>query len=254
MSRGYPLSRLAPYGGLGLPLAALGLPLTVFLPPFYAQMPGLNTGIVGVLIFAARLFDVITDPVIGNLSDRTPERFGRRRPYIALGTPILILAAWFLFVPGERAGVTYLLVWSVAAYLGWTLIYLPYTTMGAELSADYDERTRITAWREGFFVLGTMVAIMLPAAVGQLAGGRATGLEAIAIFLIVALPIAASLFLWRVPEPGGAASSVPWSDSARLLAANQPFRRLVIAYLFNGAANGLPAALFLFFEIGRAHV
>ncbi|AWN14688.1 MFS transporter [Salinisphaera sp. LB1] len=247
MSRRYPVSRLAPYGGLGLPLAALGLPLTVFLPPFYAQMPGLNTGIVGILIFAARLFDVFTDPVIGTVSDRTPAILGRRRPYIAVGTPILMLAAWFLFVPGDHAGAAYLLVWSMAAYLGWTLIYLPYTTMGAELSADYDERTRITAWREGFFVLGTMVAIVLPAGVSELAGGAAAGLEAIAIFLLVALPVAVGLFLWRVPEPGGAASNVPWSDSARLLAANRPFRRLVIAYLFNGAANGLPAALFLFF-------
>ncbi|HET7314883.1 MFS transporter [Salinisphaera sp.] len=247
MSRRYPLSRLASYGGLGLPLAALGLPLTVFLPPFYAQMPGLNTGIVGVLIFAARLFDVITDPVIGTLSDRTPARFGRRRPYIVLGTPILMLAAWFLFVPGAHAGALYLLIWSMAAYLGWTLIYLPYTTMGAELSTDYDERTRVTAWREGFFVLGTMVAIVLPAAVGKLAGGPAAGLAAIAVFLLLALPIAVGLFLWRAPEPDAAASNVAWAESARLLAANKPFRRLVVAYLLNGAANGLPAALFLFF-------
>ncbi|KEZ79283.1 MFS transporter [Salinisphaera hydrothermalis] len=247
MSTRYPLSRLAPYGGLGLPLAALGLPLTVFLPPFYSQMPGLNTGIVGILIFAARLFDVITDPLIGTMSDRTPARFGRRRPYIAVGTPILMLAAWFLFVPGERASAAYLLIWSMTAYLGWTLIYLPYTTMGAELSSDYDERTRITAWREGFFVLGTMAAIVLPAGVGKLAGGQAAGLEAIAMFLLVALPVAVGLFLWRVPEPGGAPSHVPWADSVRLLAANQPFRRLVTAYLLNGAANGLPAALFLFF-------
>lgn len=243
----YPLGQILPYGLLGLPLAALGLPLTVFLPPFYSQMPGLNTGIVGVMIFAARLFDVLTDPAIGTASDRTPARFGRRRPYIALGTPILMIAAWFLFVPGQQASAAYLLVWSVVAYLGWTLIYLPYTTMGAEMSSDYDERTRITAWREGFFVLGTMVAIMLPAGISKIAGGQAAGLKAIAVFLIVALPIAVGLYLWRVPEPGGGASKVRWVDSVKLLKANRPFRRLLIAYLLNGAANGLPAALFLFF-------
>jgi len=248
--RRYPLSQLLPYGLLGLPLAALGLPLTVFLPPFYSQMPGLNTGIVGVMIFGARLFDVITDPAIGTLSDRTGLSMGRRRPYIALGTPILMLAAWFLFVPGPSASAAYLLIWSMLAYLGWTLIYLPYTTMGAEMSNDYDERTRITAWREGFFVLGTMVAIMLPAGVSKIAGGQAAGLEAIAIFLLVALPITAILFLWRVPEPRGTRSNVKWAESAKLLAANAPFRRLLIAYLLNGAANGLPAALFLFFVTG----
>ena len=243
----YPLKQLLPYGALGLPLAALGLPLTVFLPPFYAAMPGLNTAIVGIMIFAARLFDVLTDPVIGTLSDRTTARAGRRRPYIALGTPILMIAAWFLFVPGPSASAAYLLLWSVVAYLGWTLIYLPYTTMGAEMSADYDERSRITAWREGFFVLGTMVAILVPAGVSKMADGQAAGLEAIAWFLIVALPVAVAWFLWAVPEPAGQASTIRWKDSAKLLAANQPFRKLLLAYLLNGAANGLPAALFLFF-------
>lgn len=246
----YPLSKLLPYGLLGLPLAALGLPLTVFLPPFYAQMPGLNTGIVGLIIFGARLFDVISDPLIGTLSDRTASRFGRRRPYIGLGTPLLMLAAWFLFVPGGAVGPIYLLGWSLLAYLGWTLIYLPYTTMGAEISSDYDERSRITAWREGFFVLGTMVAIMLPAAVSRVAGGQARGLESIAVFLMLVLPLATGLFLWRVPERGGQRSRVRWAASVKLLAGNTPFRRLLTAYLLNGAANGLPAALFLFFVTG----
>ena len=248
---GYRWPMLSAYGVLGLPLAALGLPLTVYLPPFYSEMSALNTGLVGVLIFAARLFDVITDPLIGTASDRLTTRFGRRRPFIALGAPLLMLAAWFLFVPGADAGAAYLLVWSMLAYLGWTLIYLPYTTLGAELSADYDERSRITAWREGFFVLGTLVAILLPALAQRAAGDAAAGLAAIAVFLLVALPMATALFIWRVPEPAGSrASHIRWAQSWRLLAANAPFRRLLIAYLLNGAANGLPAALFLFFVVG----
>lgn len=247
-ARAYPTSALAAYGVLGWPLAALGLPLVVYLPPFYAQLPALNTGLVGILVFVARLFDVVSDPLIGTASDRTASRFGRRRPWIAAGTPLLMLAAWFLFIPGEDAGAAYLLVWSILAYLGWTLIYLPYTTLGAELSSDYDERSRITAWREGFFVLGTLVAIMLPALVQRVSGGAGAGLAAIAVFLIVALPLAVGLFLWRVPEPKDRArSQIGWAESWKLLASNAPFRRLLIAYLFNGAANGLPAALFLFF-------
>lgn len=241
---------LVAYGFLGLPLAALGLPLVVYLPAFYAEMPALSTGLVGGLLFVARLLDVISDPVIGWLSDRTETRFGRRRPWIALGTPILLAAAWFLFVPGNDAGAAYLLGWSIAAYLGWTLIYLPYTTLGAELSADYDQRSRVTAFREGFFVVGTMVAIMLPAAVQRGTDDAAAGLAAIAVFLLAGLPLAVGWLLWRVPEP----ARLPrergdWRRGWRLLAGNGPFRRLLAAYLFNGAANGLPAALFLFFVI-----
>lgn len=242
---------LTAYGLLGLPLAALGLPLVVYLPPFYAEMAALSTGLVGVLLFVARVFDVLTDPLIGWASDHTRSPIGRRRPWLLVGTPVLMAGGWFLFMPPENASAIYLLGWSLVAYLGWTLIYLPYTTLGAELSADYDERSRITAFREGFFVLGTMVAIMLPALVsggGSDAKGSAAGLSAIALFIVVSLPLAVLLFMWRVPEAKSQRSSgMNWREGARLVARNAPFRRLLIAYLLNGAANGLPAALFLFF-------
>lgn len=246
-----PWSGLAAYGALGLPLAALGLPLIVYLPPFYAQMPALGTAVVGFVLFGARLFDVATDPAIGWASDRFPTRFGRRRPWIVAGIPLLMLAAWYLFIPPSDAGWAYLLGWSMLAYLGWTLIYLPYTSLGAELSADYDERSRITAAREGCLVAGTLIAIALPAVVapgGEGSGGA--GLAAVALFLLISLPLAAALFLWRVREPVYARSRPPpWREGGRLLLRNAPFRRLLVAYLLNGAANGLPAALFLFFVI-----
>lgn len=250
MSQRRPLGELTAYGILGLPLAALGLPLVVYLPPFYSEMAALSTGLVGILLAVARVFDVLTDPVIGWASDRTHSRIGRRRPWMLLGTPVLMLGGWFLFIPPENASAAYLLGWSLVAYLGWTLIYLPYTTLGAELSNDYDERSRITAFREGFFVLGTMVAIMLPALVQQGSDDTGTGLSAIALFIVITLPLAIALFMWRVPEAGRERrSGMNWREGVRLIATNAPFRRLLIAYLFNGAANGLPAALFLFFVI-----
>lgn len=241
---------LTAYGLLGLPLAALGLPLVVYLPPFYAEMPALGTAMVGAMLFVARLFDVVSDPAIGWASDRFPTRWGRRRPWIALGAPVLLVSAWFLFVPGVDVGAVYLLVWSLLAYLGWTLMYLPYTALGAELSPDYDERSRITAFREGFFVLGTLVAIALPAVVQRGVDDPAAGLAAVALFLLISLPLAAAVFLALVAEPRYRRRSPPgWRDGARILAGNAPFRRLLAAYLLNGAANGLPAALFMFFVI-----
>ncbi|MDT0619663.1 MFS transporter [Salinisphaera sp. P385] len=244
------LRELFGYGVLGLPLAALGLPLVVYLPAYYATLPALGTGLVGTMLIVARFFDVVSDPAIGWASDRFPTRFGRRRPWIAAGVPLLMVAAWFLFVPPDSAGWGYLLSWSVLAYLGWTLIYLPYTTLGAELSGDYDERSRVTAFREGFFALGTLVAIALPALIAGGQGGDAAGLAAVAVFLLIGLPLAAGIFLWLVPEPRHIRRQPPdWARGLRLLAGNAPFRRLLIAYLLNGAANGLPAALFMFFVL-----
>lgn len=234
------------YGVLGLPLAALGLPLVVYLPPFYAGLAGLTAGAVGAALFLARVLDVATDPLVGWLSDRCPTRWGRRLPWILAGAPLLLVSAWLLFAPVPGVGAVWLFAWSAAAYLGWTLIYLPYTTLGAELSADYDERSRITAFREGFFVLGTVVAILLPPLVERAAPGN--GLRGLALFLVFSLPLALALFFWQVREPARPRRPAPdWRAGLRLLVGNAPFRRLLLAYLLNGMANGFPAALFLFF-------
>lgn len=242
--------QLFAYGLLGLPLAAMGLPLTVYLPPFYAGLPGLGTAAVGAVLFATRLFDMVIDPAIGWASDRTRTRLGRRGPWMAAGGPLLLVAAGFLFMPPHNAGVGYLLAWSLLGYLGWTMVYLPYTTWGAELAAGYHERSRVTAAREGAFVLGTLVAIGLPAAAEYTGASQRDGLGTIFWFLLVALPLALALILWAVPEPRPRPGGITdWRRGLRLLAANRPFRRLLIAYLLNGAANGLPATLFLFFVV-----
>ncbi|MGH8453517.1 MAG: MFS transporter, partial [Nevskiales bacterium] len=158
------------------------------------------------------------------------------------------LGAGFLFHAGNGVSAGYLLLWSVVAYLGWTLIYLPYTSWGAELASGYDERTRITLSREGFLVVGTLVAILLPGWIQGRGGSPGEALSAVYDILLVSLPLAL-LILWRVvPEPRGLkVPPLDWRQSLGLLRDNRPFRRLLIAYLLNGMANGLPATLFLFF-------
>ncbi len=232
---------------LGLPLAVLGLPLVVYLPPFYAGL-GLGTATIGLVLFVARITDVLTDVLIGWASDYTDTPLGRRRPWMLAGVPVLLLGAGFLFHASTGVSAAYLLLWSVVAYLGWTLIYLPYTSWGAELASDYDERTRITLGREGFLVLGTLLAIGLSGWVLGRGGNAGEALALIYGFLLVCLPLA-FLVLWlAVPEPRGLkASPLDWRQGLGLLRNNRPFRRLLIAYLLNGMSNGLPATLFLFF-------
>ena len=98
-----PLSKrvLASYGAPALPLALVGLPMAVYLPAVYADTDGfgLALGAVGLILTLSRLTDVITDPLIGFFSDRLKTRWGRRKPFILIGTPIYALGIWLLFVP-----------------------------------------------------------------------------------------------------------------------------------------------------------
>ncbi|MEX0384881.1 MFS transporter [Spiribacter pallidus] len=236
------------YGLPALPLAVMGVPMYVFLPGFYGETLGLAA--VGTALLVARLWDVVTDPLIGSLGDRLKTRWGRRRPLMAAGLPILLVSAWALFRPPAEVDLVYLLVWGLAAYLGWTLMSLPYTAWGAELTEDYDGRASLTAAREGFMLAGTLLAIAWPTIMGA---GRADAetLAGLAWLLVIALPLTVGVTLWRVPEYRLTAHPVGWRAGWALLRHNKPFLRLLLAYVMNGLANGLPASLFTLFV---AHV
>ncbi|MDX5334342.1 MAG: MFS transporter [Gammaproteobacteria bacterium] len=241
---------LVAYGLPGLPLALLGLPLYVYLPTFYAEDLGLPLALVGAVLLLARGLDVLTDPLIGLLSDRGHAALGRKA-FIALGVPLLLLGIESLFRPDGSPGGLYLLGWTLAAYLGWTLISVPYGAWGAELPRgpdSYHQRSRLAAWREGFMILGTLAAVALPAALG-IAGDAGATLARFANLLWWLLPLAVAIALWRVPpaprQPATATRG--WRALSGALRQDAHGRRLLLAYLLNGIANGLPATLFLLF-------
>ena len=241
--------QLIAYGAPALPLAALTLPVYVYLPQFYAQEMGLGLATVGLVLLLARIWDVFTDPVIGILSDRTPLRWGRRRAWVLAGTPLVMLAVWTLLVPGQGAGWAHLLGWSLVLYLGWSMVILPLNAWGAELSTAYHERTRIAGFREGAVLLGTLVALTLPPLLGVGEAGEAReALRIIAILVLVLLPPTVLALVVLTPEPRVRRhGAVGFVAGLRLMADNRPFRRLILAYLVNAVANGLPATLFLLF-------
>ena len=68
-----------------MPWRLIGIPVYVYIPKFYTDVVGINVALLGYILFSVRIFDAVTDPLIGYLSDHTNTRFGRRRPYIAGG-------------------------------------------------------------------------------------------------------------------------------------------------------------------------
>ena len=232
----------------GLPLAALTLPVYVFVPAFYGEL-GVPLAAVGFTLLAVRLLDAISDPLIGFLSDRIRLPMGRRRPWLVLGLPPTMTAVWMVFVPPDNPSTVYLLVWSAVLSSGWTVIILPYNAWGAELATDYDGRTGIAARREGLVVAGTLLATAIPALLS--ASGTfsvATAMQVLATGLLVMLPITILVCVGYVPEPRDRSRArLGWWTGLAALKRNRPFLRLIGAYLINGWANGLPASLFVLY-------
>ncbi len=242
-------AKLIAYGQMGLPLAGISLPLYVYLPTFYSTSVGLSLTTVGLVLLATRIWDFVSDPLVGVLSDRIGEHKNRRKKWIIAGSPIFLAGLLLLFMPLRGAGATYLLLVNVIFYLGVTMVTIPYLAWGAELAKGYHERSRVTGIRECFVIVGTILAAAIP----YLAGDDMR--SAMQIFAIsITLIFIPSVVLLIITTQDPVAQSLPnwtWRTSLKTISQDESFRRLLFAYFMNGFANGLPATLFILFVSHR---
>ncbi len=124
--------------------AILGIFMVVLI-----QNLGFPGWMLGIIYFLPRVFDSITDPIMGFISDNTKSRWGRRRQYVFIGAIIMgisFIIMWQLYKEdGVQFNFIYFLLWSFVFYLGLTIFSVPYVAMGYEMSDDFHERTNIMA-------------------------------------------------------------------------------------------------------------
>lgn len=242
----------------GLPEYAVylaSIPVGLYLPFVYSKDLGLSLTEVGLILMLARISDVITDPLIGYLSDRTPGRFGRRKPWLAGGALLMMISAFQLFNPAVLndmpIGNIHLLAWAVLLWLGWTMINIPYYAWGAELSGDYHERTRITGWRQAFGFLGNVSVLAVPVMAGEMTGYGSLPIEGLTIIgsmALVALPLLISVTLWQVPERQAyPRPRAPILRNARIMFGNGSFMLLFFGFMLMSLGTGWGSATFMLF-------
>lgn len=241
---------LAAFSGPCLPLAAFGVALPVTLPEFYATYVGLELGVVATVFMAVRLIDIVFDPFLGWGMDRTKTRFGRYRPWMALATPMLMLAALMMFVlvqPGAPA--VYLFGWLLFLYLGFSIGTLGQLGWAAVLAPQYDQRSRVYGWWQVFNIIGVVLILVLPTVVVQTGiGTYADGVRIMGWGIIIALPVTIGLAMVAVPEPVTAGDQPHGSLGAYLALLKTPVvRKLLIADLLLGVAPGITGSLLFFF-------
>jgi glycoside/pentoside/hexuronide:cation symporter, GPH family len=221
------------YGAPYIVFSIAQLPISIFIPAFYSQELGVSLWLTGLIIALTRVSDVVTDPLIGILSDRTRSRFGRRKPWIAAGVPLLMLSAWMLFAPPPGAGPWHLAVWVALIYLAFTMIDIPLKSWGAEISKDYGERTVLTGWREVFGQVGVLGALAYAAylSINGL-GDTGDAMRAMALGVLVGAPLLFAIALVAVPEPPvdgfATRTTLDWKQGLKVVLRNGPFMRLAI--------------------------
>ncbi|MFT7653312.1 MAG: GPH family glycoside/pentoside/hexuronide:cation symporter [Limisphaerales bacterium] len=151
----------------GIGQIAEGLKTCVFgtyLLFYYNQVLGLSGDLAGLAIFIALVFDAVTDPIAGSVSDRWQSKGGRRHPFMYASAVPLGVCFVLLFTPIESVTGTqfslflWMVVLTIATRASMTLYTVPHQALGAELSTDYDERTVLVALRHFFGAVGFILA------------------------------------------------------------------------------------------------
>ncbi len=234
-----------PYG----PIVASNMAVLIFLAPLYSTQVGLSLTQVGVILFATRIWDLVTDFIIGLVSDRFRCRYGRRKPWILLGMPVLALAVGFLLLPPVGASAFYLAGWLVLFYVGYTLMLINHMAWGAELSVDYDERSRIQSWTHAVFIVFLILVLSIPALVErQAAASILAKTSAIGVFIVISLPLLTVVALRVAPErelPRSA--TIDLRAALRAIFRNPSFMRLLTVDFATAFYGGSISALYIFF-------
>lgn len=161
-------TRLA-YGVGAVAEGTMNAAFSTFVLFYYSQLLGMSPSLAGTALFIAMLFDAVSDPLMGAVSDRTRTRLGRRHPYMY--TAVLPIGVGFalLFDPPAALGEVGLFFWltgfSILVRGSMTLYQIPAASMLPEVAVDYDERTSLASYRVLFAVLGSVVTLIIAFAV-----------------------------------------------------------------------------------------
>jgi glycoside/pentoside/hexuronide:cation symporter, GPH family len=202
---------------------------------------GVAAGLAGAAILIGKIWDAVTDPMMGFISDRTRSRWGRRRPYFLFGSIPLLLTMWYFFSAPDLSRSPVLgFVWAAVTLCllntAYTVVNIPYGSLTPELTRDFKERTALNGFRFSFAVIGTILgaAVVLP--IVGLAGNPRTGFSIVGLLfgVIMAATILTTFFTVREPDH----ASIPRPNQkfiATFLAVfkNKTYMRLAMVYMLN---------------------
>ncbi|UZP73835.1 MFS transporter [Candidatus Paraluminiphilus aquimaris] len=241
---------LASYSMVALPIGAMAMPIAIYLPPFYSGSLGLSLATVGLIFTVARVWDLVTDPIMGVVIDRYGSRWGQYKHWVALAIPLLMLAVYKLFLPNPSdVSALYLGGWLLVLYVGYTMLSISHNSWGSVLAGDYDERSKIFGWREIFIILGMALVLAIPAALDL---SRETPisekLAAMGMFCLVLFPLTVLPTVLGVPDkPSVSTETLGLQDALELVRSNPTLWRLLFADFTTAFAMSATAALYIFF-------
>ena len=231
-----------------IPVAALGLAISVHLPRYFASELGLALTVVGASFALVRFVDIPIDAALGLAMDRTRTRFGRYRVWMAMGAPILMFALYMLLSSPAGVGQGYLFGWLLVMYIGYSGVYLSHLAWAGRIAPTYKERSRVFGAITGLGVFGAMAVLLIPVFLSSQGATDAQSVQAMIWFIIGATGLSTLLVVVVSPEKiaKDQATRFQLKDYWALLT-RPNILRLLAADLFVTLGPGWMAAIYLFY-------
>jgi len=205
---------------------------------------GLSAALAGIALMVGRIWDAFYDPIIGYLSDRTKTKMGRRRPFMLGGSIPLFIAMIIMFtnpslVIGAGISQTVLFVYTMVVYIilctAYSTVNIPYSSLGPELTNDYNERTSLNGYRFGFAGIGTLLGAGLALPIVAMAPDKNMGFVLMgtifgAVLLISTLTTVFSVRESAVIRP---AMSMGFWETYREVFKNKPYLLILLSYILH---------------------
>ena len=214
----------------------------IMLPAFFAEVHGFEISVIGIFIFLSKLIDITTDPLVGWLNDKN---FFSRKIYLILGGILSGVALTQLFLKEDIDQEILLLIWLSILYLGWTLFQIPYLSIGYDLEKNYFLRTKLSATREFFILLGLFCSLGIPMFFSI---SNEKLLENIVLISLLFGSLGLVLFCSLIPENIKINKKrIKFKKIIQNLKKNIHFSRIFFVLVVNNLANVFPMVLFAFF-------
>lgn len=231
------------YGLGSVATGAFGTVPGLLLLPYLTDRLGIAVGLAGLIVLLPKAWDVLLNPVAGRLSDRSTHPGGRRRPFLIRAGAALALLFALLFA-GPTAPPALAAAWVALLFLACASAYaffqVPYVSMPAELTRDYDERTRLMTWRVAVLALTILVAGGASPALRD-ALGPEWGYRAVGVFVGLLILLGAIGAWWGtqgVTPVEQVAAGGSLAEQLRVVAGAKDFRALLLTFSLQALATG----------------
>ncbi len=239
-------TRLFAFALPGLPVGALAVALSVYLPRYYASHIGLSLAAVGAAFGIVRIVDMCFDPVIGVVMDHTRTRIGRYRVWLLAGAPLLGIPVYMLFLAPTGVPLIYLIIWLFIYYLGTSVVALAHASWASVVASAYHDRSR---------VFGTIQVVAPSAATAVLvvallfSKDAVTAVQVMGWFIVIVTPLGigvASLFTPERIVAEHSTEKVTLRDYWEMISWPE-MRRIVAAAFCLTMGPGWMSAMYLFY-------